>query len=161
LQEDITHLASTNREPTLRPQFVVDEIDGETVMAVEIDEVPAAQKPCFYKEAGLPNGAYLRVGNTNRQMTEYEVFGYLSGRGQPTHDEEPIVVATLGDLNSSLLDEYLTRLRRTRPRASFLEGSQEDVLVRLHVLRRHGDAVCPTLAVLLIFGKYPQEFFPQ
>lgn len=161
LQEDITHVASTNMEPTLRPQFVVDEIDGETIVAVEIDEVPATQKPCFYKQAGLPNGAYLRVGNTNRQMTEYEVFGYLSSRGQPTHDEEPVASASPGDLNSTLLDEYLARLRRARPQASFLEGSQEDILVRLHVLHRHGDVVRPTLAGLVMFGKYPQEFFPQ
>jgi predicted HTH transcriptional regulator len=58
------------------PDSFVDEIDDETVVAVEIDEIPASQKPCFYKNAGLPKGAYLRVGNTNRQMTEYEVFGY-------------------------------------------------------------------------------------
>ena len=41
LQEEITHLAS-DMEPALRPQFVVDEIDGETVVVVEVDEVSAA-----------------------------------------------------------------------------------------------------------------------
>ena len=96
LQEEITSLASDNMEPALRPEFTIDEIDGETIVAVEIDEVPASQKPCFYKTAGLPKGAYLRVGNTNRQMTEYEVFGYLSGRGQPTHDEETVPNALPG-----------------------------------------------------------------
>ncbi|MCK4487722.1 MAG: hypothetical protein KAU38_13315 [Desulfobacterales bacterium] len=30
---------------------------------VEVEEIPAAQKPCFYKQAGLPKGAYLQVGN--------------------------------------------------------------------------------------------------
>ena len=76
LQEEVTSIASDNMEPALRPGFAVDEIDGETVVAVEIDELPASQKPCFYKTAGLPKGAYIRVGNTNRRMTEYEVFGY-------------------------------------------------------------------------------------
>ena len=75
LQEEITSLASDNMEPALRPEFTVDEIDGDTVVAAEIDEVPASQKPCFYKNAGLPKGAYLRVGNTNRQMTEYPRAG--------------------------------------------------------------------------------------
>ena len=65
------------------------------VVAIEVDEVQAAQKPCFYKAAGLPKGAYLRVGNTNRQMSEYEVFGYVSGRGQPQHDAEVVPDATL------------------------------------------------------------------
>ena len=34
LQEDITHLASELMEPTLRPDFRVDEIEDETVAAV-------------------------------------------------------------------------------------------------------------------------------
>src|SRR6266542_5700621 len=42
LQEEITHLASAEMEPALRPHFLIDEIDGETVAAVEVDEIPAA-----------------------------------------------------------------------------------------------------------------------
>ena len=161
LQEDVTHLASSEMEPPLRPNFAADEIDGQVVMGVEIDEVPATHKPCFYKPAGLPKGAYLRVGNTNRQMSDYEVFGYLSGRGQPTHDEELVADATLDDLDRSLVDGYLDRLRRTRPRSGYLDGPIEDALTRLHVCRRDGDACRPTLAGLLTFGQFPQEFFPQ
>jgi ATP-dependent DNA helicase RecG len=160
LQEEITHQAS-EMEPILRPQFNVDEIDGKTVVAVEVDETPASQKPCFYKPSGLPKGAYLRVGNTNRQMTEYEVFGFLSGRGQPTYDEEIVAKATLDDLDRKLLDDYLNGLRQVRPDAGFLDGSFEEVLTRLHVVGRDGEIVHPTLAGLLMFGKYPQEFFPQ
>jgi ATP-dependent DNA helicase RecG len=55
LQEEITHLAS-DMAPALRPHFLVDEIDGETIVTVEVDEIPAAQKPCFYKPIGLPRG---------------------------------------------------------------------------------------------------------
>lgn len=161
LQEELTHLASAEMEPALRPQFVVDEIDGETVIAVEIEEVAANQKPCFYKPAGLSSGAYIRSGNTNRQMTEYEVFGYLSSRGQPTHDEDLVPQATLDDLDSALLDRYLNQLRSTRPRAGYLDGPREEVLTRLHVCGSDGEVLKPTLAGLLMFGKYPQEFFPQ
>ena len=161
LQEDITHLATDQMEPALRPEFLIDEIENETVVAVEVEETPAARKPCFYKQAGLPKGAYIRVGNTNRQMNEYEVFGYLSGRGQPIHDEEIVPDATLEDLDKGLLDDYLARLREYRPGASFLDGSHEEVLNRLRVAGLDGDLVRPTVAGLLMFGKYPQEFFPQ
>jgi ATP-dependent DNA helicase RecG len=34
LQEEITHLASDQMEPALRPEFLVDEIEDETVVAV-------------------------------------------------------------------------------------------------------------------------------
>jgi len=94
-------------------------------------------------------------------MTEYEVFGYLSGRKQPTHDEEIVPDATMEDLDKGLLDDYLARLRRYRPQASFLEGSEEEILNRLRVVGLDGELLRPTVAGLLIFGKYPQEFFPQ
>ena len=161
LQEEITHHASAEMEPALRPHLLIDEIDGETVAAVEVDEIPAAQKPCFYKQAGLPKGAYIRVGNTNRQMTEYEVFGYLSGRGQPTYDEEFIPHPAIDALDGRLLDEYLGKLQQIRPGAGFLDGTREEVLSRLHVVARDDEIVRPTLAGLLMFGKYPQEFLPQ
>lgn len=161
LQEEIAHVASSQMDPALRPRFLVDEIDGETVVAAEVDEVPASQKPCFYKQAGLPNGAYIRVANTNRQMTEYEVFGYVSGRGQPTYDEEIVAEATPNDLNDELIDDCLVRLRKTRPRADFLNLPRDEVLARLHVIRHGGEVMRPTVSGLLMFGKYPQEFFPQ
>jgi len=161
LQEEITSLASDNMEPSLRPEFTVDDIDGLTVVAAEIDEIPASQKPCFYKNAGLPKGAYLRVGNTNRQMTEYEVFGYLSGRRQPTHDEDTVPDASLEDLDNSLINTYLDRLRQIRPRAGFLKSGKEVILLRLRIAAQDDGVIRPTLAGLLTFGKYPQEFFPQ
>ena len=52
LQEELTSVASDQMEPAIRPVFTIDEIDGEIVAAIEVEEVPAAQKPCFYKNAG-------------------------------------------------------------------------------------------------------------
>lgn len=161
LQEEITAVTSDQMDPALRPQFTIDEVDGNIIVALEIDEVPPQQKPCFYKNAGLPKGAYIRVGNTNRPMTEYEVFGYLSGRGQPTHDEELVRDSTIDDLNPDHPDGYLARIRKARPRSGFLEGDRDEVLSRLRVIGSDKGRLCPTVAGLLMFGKYPQEFFPQ
>jgi len=161
LQEELSQVASDVMMPPLRPIFTVDEVDGHLVVVAEVDEVPATQKPCYYKTAGLHKGAYLRVGNTNRQMTDYEIFGFLSGQGQPTCDEEVVTRATLDELDDTLLDSYLENLRRTRQRAGYLRGSREETLCRLHVMIRDGEVLRPTLAGLLMFGKYPQEFCPQ
>src|SRR5262249_36115675 len=99
LHDDIANLASNDMEPALRPEFTVEEIEGETIVAVEIEEVPANQKPCYYKPSALQKGAFIRVGNSNRQMTDYEIFGYVSGRQQPKFDEELVSDAKLGDLD--------------------------------------------------------------
>jgi len=87
LQEDISSLAADSMEPALRPTFMIESIEGKTVVAVAIPEIPPEQKPCYYKTAGLQGGSYIRVGNSNRHMTDYEIFGYVSSRKQSKFDK--------------------------------------------------------------------------
>lgn len=44
LQAEIGDVASSEMEPALRPDFTVEDIDGKTVVAVEIADVPTAQR---------------------------------------------------------------------------------------------------------------------
>ena len=91
---DISQLAADAMEPPSIPIHLA-EVAGKTVLAVEVFEIATEQKPCFYKPAGLQSGSFIRVGNSNRQMSGYEVFSYLSNRGQPAFDEEAVSEATL------------------------------------------------------------------
>lgn len=161
LQEDIASLAASDMEPVLRPEFTVEMIEGKTVVAVEVPEVPATQKPCYYKPAGLPGGAYIRVGPSNRRMSDYEVFGYHSARGQPTFDTDPVPGATLDDLDRSKLDAYVARLRQARARPAYLDRPFPEVLTHLRIVQMVEGVPRPTLAGLLVFGTYPQQFEPQ
>jgi len=161
LQEDISSLANSEMEPPLRPEFTVQQIEGKTIVAVEVEELPADKRPCFYKPAGLQKGSYIRVANTNRVMTDYEIFGYVCGRAQPTFDEEIVRGATVEDLNRTKLDEYIVNLKRSRPQASYLNRPFEQILIRLGIAQKDGDVLRPTLAGLLVFGEYPQQFEPQ
>ena len=162
LQEEIGHLAANDMVPALRPEFTVAEIDGKTVVAVEVAEVPAIQKPCYYRPAQLQGGSFIRVGLSNRHMTDYEIFGYVSARSQPRFDAAPVPQATLDDLDRDRLVAFLTRLRQNRPRAVFPDLPFEQVLAQLRVLVRDEDGILrPTLAGLLTFGTYPQAFESQ
>ena len=163
VQEDVSSRVRNEMEPPVTVEFTVDEIDDEVVMAIEVQEIPNEQKPCYYKSQGLRGngGAYLRSGGTDRSMTDYEIFGYVSSRGQPKHDEEIITDAAFDDLDMGLVEDYVNRLRATRPRAGYLNAPSEEVLTRLHICGRDDEIVRPTLAGLLMFGKFPQEFLPQ
>ncbi|MGH2534633.1 MAG: ATP-binding protein [Thermomicrobiales bacterium] len=160
LQREIADLAN-HFEPPLRPEFSVAEIDGMVVVAVEIDAVPSAQKPCFYQPSGLPNRAFVRVGPSNRRMTEYEVQSYLGGRTQPTFDAEPIADASLDDLDRAKLDAYLGRLGAARPQAAAIDLPFDQRLAQLGIVRQIDGVYRPTLAGLLVFGRYPQAHAPQ
>ena len=161
LQEEISHLAWSDMEPQIHPEFTVELIDGKAVVALEVSPVPADKRPCHYKNAGLQKGSYIRVGNTNRLMTDYEVFGYVSAQNQPTFDEEPIGEATLDDLDREKLDSFLDRIRKDRPKAAYLKQSFEKVLTHLKIARLCVGALRPTLAGILTFGKHPQTIESQ
>lgn len=161
LQEEIGNLAASEMEPALRPEFTVAEVEGRTVVAVEVPEVPAAGKPCFYKPAGLQGGSFIRVGASNRRMTDYEVFGYVSAREQPVFDIQLVPEARLDDLDRTKLESYLTSLRRERGSPAYLDQPLVAVLTRLRIVQIFDGAPRPTLAGLLTFGTYPQEFEPQ
>ena len=73
LQTRVTNQA-LQMEPVVRPIFTVAEIDGKTVVSAEISECDLFDKPCFYKGAGRIRGSYIRVGEADMPMTEYEVY---------------------------------------------------------------------------------------
>lgn len=159
LQEEISHLAASEMEPALRPHFTVEAFEGRTVVVVEVDGLPNDRKPCFYKPAGLQKGAYVRVANTNRGMTDYEIFGYVSARQQPVFDEEAVGEATLDDLDAGRLRSYVDRLRRERPKTA--SQPLNKVLAQRKVVRLVVGVARPTVAGLLMFGEDPQQFEPQ
>lgn len=149
LQEEISHLVRTDMEPQIHPEFPVELFDGKTVVALEVSPVPADKRPCHYKNTGLQKGSYIRVGNTNRSMTDYEVFGYVSAQSQPTFDEEPITQATLEDLVTL---ETLEEEQSTRNRA--LVRLLED----LHLVENRGSGIKAMLGAMRSANLEPPRF---
>ncbi len=161
IQADVSQVAAADMDPVVRPQFTIDEIEGKTVLAIEVAEVAPEQKPCYYKPAGLHAGAYLRVGNTNRQMTGYEIFSFMSARAQPTFDEEAVRDAEMKDLNQERIEDFVKQVRRARGDAAYLKHPLDQIVRQLRIVRDVDGIARPTLAGLLMFGVYPQMFEPQ
>ena len=161
LQSDVTSLAQDQMEPSLKPDFSVAIIEGKTVVGVRVPPLPPSRRPCYFKDAGLPKGAFIRVGPSNRQMSDYEVHSYLSNRDQPKDDLEAVGDADDGDLDVATIDGYLERLRRARPDATYSKQPREKAMVTLRIARSIEGVVRPTLAGLLMFGVTPEILEPQ
>ena len=151
--------------PPLRLDPLVVEIDGRSVIVAEVPECPYDQKPCHLTEAGINSGSYIRVGNTNRRMTDYEIFTYVSGRGQPTFDREIVATATLDELDTDLIDRYFARIQADNAQLwqrLRLDGkNQAEQLQALGLVGRLNGDLHPTLAGLLVVGTWPQSHFPS
>ena len=150
--------------PPLRVTPAVVQVEGEPIIVFEVPECDYRRKPCHYGPAGMNSGSYIRVGNTNRQMTDYEIFTYVSSRGQPTYDREPARSATIEDLDRDLLEGYMKQVKREKPRLwerlRLGEKSFAERLCALDIAIRVNELVHPTLAGLLVFGLWPQRYFP-
>ena len=157
LQEDLSGLAA-QMEPPLRPSFSVEEIEGGTVVAVEVPEVAYDQKPCYHRPHHLQEGSFIRVGNSTRRMSDYEIYSFVSSRTQPTFDEEPVLRATLQDLDRAKLEKYLARRKEARPNAAYWDLPFEQILKQQQIVVEVDGVLHPTLAGLLMFGIYPQIF---
>ena len=142
-------------EPPVRAVFTITETDGKNVVAAEIPPVDIAERPCFYLAKGRIKGSYIRVGDADIPMTEYEVYSYEAYRKKYQDDIRPVERAEMTSLNSGKLDGYLARLKEGKPNLSMLEDKQ---IMELMSIVRNGK---PTLSAELLFGLYPQAFFPQ
>ncbi len=146
---------SLQMNPVVRPLFTVAQVKGKLVVSAEISECDIYDKPCFYKGAGRLRGSYIRVGDSNQPMTEYEIYSCEAFKRR-VHDElRTVGRATIENLSKDNVTEYLIKLRRQKQNLVNLKDER--------VLETQG--ICqdglPTIAGLMLLGEYPQEFFPQ
>lgn len=146
--------------PPVRAEIDITEIDGAPVVYALVPELDAHRKPCYVKARGELGGSFLRGGDGDRRLTEYEISMLRANAGQPRDDIAPIPEATQDDLDPDAVTRLLRRVRQRQPGA-FRHVTDEVALRRLGVLVRHEDGLVPSLAGLLTLGAYPQEFFPQ
>ena len=154
LQKKVTEQCN-QMEPPVRAVFTVAETEGFPVCAAEIPAVDLSERPCYYKGAGRVKGSYIRVGDADLPMTDYELYSYEAFRKHLHDDERPIQRASLSTLHQDALQRYLLDRRVDRPGFGRLDEVQQ--MEMLNITR---DGV-PTLAAVLNFGIYPQGYLPQ
>lgn len=158
LQEKIGDLVSNEMSFTIRPEYHLLEFDKKNILAVFIPECPDQFKPCFLKIAGMPNGARIRDGNTNRKMTEDEMRMFIENSKKLKFD---ITKAEGTDMEDLLQDKILDLLVKSGERTR-RDASPEDIdfelLKNLGIADEFAGIKCPTVAGFLIFaGHRPQD----
>ena len=159
LQKNITNLCSTEFEPIIRPEISVVDIEGKKIVAVRVDAITQRNKPCYYKPKGMHNGSYIRVGDRDDNMTEYEIYKCISYRENVRDDLRPVLKASLKEFDEKLVSKFIANAKADKPK--FAEFSDEEILLQYGALTEIEDKIFPTVAGIMVFGIYPQKFFPQ
>ena len=143
-------------EPCIRPLFTVCDIDGKVVVSAEIPGIDPADRPVFYKGVGRIKGSYIRSGDADEQMNEYEIYSYFAYRKR-IHDDLRVAENMINPLlNEDRINDYLKAVKEERQNLA-QSVSDKDILEFMGV-KVEGR---PTLAGLMTFSKYPQAFYPQ
>ena len=97
-------------EPEIRPVLSVGAIDGKQVVAAEIQGVEYADRPVFYRPAGINKGSYIRIGDSDEHMTAYEIYKYQAYRKGLKEDQRPVKDGWVLR-NGELMNKYLSTVK--------------------------------------------------
>lgn len=160
MQTKLTEYFNDKMSFILRPEYHVIEHEGKTILAVHIPECPKDYMPCYFKPVGLPNGAYIREGNTSRRITDNEFRTYVATSKEFQFDLSEARNTRKEDISTqkvvSLLEQSESELHR---------GASHDItdviLENLGITAQFDGEYKPTIGGYLVFsGTIPQNKNP-
>jgi len=154
LQKKVTEQCK-QMEPLVRPLFTVASIDNKTVVAAEIPGLDINDRPAFYKGIGRIKGSYIRVGESDEHMSEYEIYSYEAYRRKTSDELRALENSDFTEINQDEITLFLAKLRSKKPNLAALTEQKNLALSGVFA----GDKL--TLGGLMLFGLYPQALFPQ
>ena len=155
LQKKVTEQCK-QMEPAVRALFTVCEMDGKVVVSAEIPSADIAERPVFYKGVGRIRGSYVRVGESDEPMSEYEIYSYEAFRKRIRDDVRTVDNAKMHLFDEERLEDYLAAVKRERKNLAE-HVTDSEILELMGVTSEN----IPTLAGLFAFSRYPQAYFPQ
>ena len=154
LQKSVTEQCN-QMEPAVRGVFTFAEYEDKNICALEVPSVELVERPCYYKGAGKVKGSYIRVGDADLPMTDYEIYSYESYRKHVHDDEREVERIDLSYIDREILDKYIVEKKQAKPKFSKL--NEEQIYEMLNIKRDERF----TLAAVMNFALYPQGVFPQ
>lgn len=130
------------------------------ITSLEEKTIVVAQVPAGLAHAYSVRGKYMaRAGKKNVALGPRQLRQLLRERGETKFQSQPIVDATLDDLDDQLTQEYATAFLGGPP----INKKQAvfDLLARRGCIVKDQATYRPTLSGLLLFGTDPQRFFPS
>jgi len=149
LQSDIATQCASMFNIPVRPTMSIEKISGQPVLKIWIDELPAKQKPLYFKKKGLPSGALRRIGSTDQHCTDDDMHVFY--QDSSSYDQTPIKGVLLENVDENALKRYRQLREKVNPAAEELAYSDKELLEALGCVNRENPNEL-NLAGLLLFG---------
>lgn len=153
VQEKMGDMCNVGMSIVIRPEYFSFEIDNLPLLVVYIPECPDQFKPCYYKQVGMPNGAFVRDGNTDRKITDEEMRRFLDNAKLSKFDASKAEDTSLADLSTEKIYDLLVRMGERTKRDTVSTDLDFELLKNLGITDDFGGTKNPTVAGFLIFSK--------
>lgn len=141
--------------PLVRPIFTVVDYQGHPVVSAEIPSVDIGERPCYYSGVGRIRGSYVRAGDSDEPMSEYEIYSYEAYRKKYQDDIRLNDQCSFKSIDQNLFQAYVEKVISQKPNLARLP--KEEIWELLNLVKEG----TPTLTCILLFSLYPQIFYPQ
>lgn len=148
--------ACNQMEPKVRALLTYAEIDGKFVVSAEIPGVEPSFRPVFYRGVGRIRGSYIRIGDADELMDEYEIYSYEVFRRRIRDELRVVDREKYSMFDAERVRRYLEAVKKDR--ANLSENVSDEDILEMMGVTVDGK---PTLAGVMVFSRYPQAFFPQ
>jgi len=147
--ERIANIINDCISPKIAPN--IDVISYRNKNLVQVQIYPGANKPYYLKSAGLPKGAYYRIGSTNREADHTMIEELKRSVTYEFFDETPML-----DLNPEEVD--------FRVASGFFKNkkvlSKRDLQTLELIVTNQGKQV-PSVGGVILFSPRREKFFPD
>ena len=106
-QCDIATQCKTLFNIPVYPVISTEKVDGKNVLKICVHELPATRKPLYFKQPGLPGGAYRRIGSSDLSCTGEDLYVFYQDTSS-SFDETPIQGASVKDIDPEAVKRYRT-----------------------------------------------------
>lgn len=152
LQQDLSSQCASMFNISIRPEVEVQKLTNENIcLKVFIQELPDPQKPLYFKNQGLPRGAYRRIGSTDQRCTDDDMYVFYNK--EDSLDSSLIKDTTLNDISEEAVSLYRKHREKVNPLAEELTYDDTELLQSLGCIRKENGNWQLTYTGLIVFGK--------
>lgn len=160
MQTKLTEYFNDKMSFVLRPEYHVIHHDNVTILAIYIPECPKDYMPCYFNPVGLPNGAFIREGNTSRKITDNEFRTYVATSKEFQFDLSEARGIERDGISTEKVQEILEQSETILGRGAS-HSIDDSILENLGIIGKFDGVYKPTIGGYLIFSETsPQHRSP-
>lgn len=158
LQESLSNYFNDKLANIGRPNYDLLDYEGHRILVLKVDEVSDDLKPPYYKELGLPRGACIRDGITDRTITDEEMKRFIRNSSLVfKFDKNPAPGTNLATLSEDKITAFLEKSAQRAGRAAADNTPSDRNLLNVSIATDTTGQVIPTVAGFLIFSSSPPQ----